>query len=211
MTTGSGRILLVRHGQTHANVEQIWHGVTDTPLTQRGHHQASLVGHYINDHFSPLSRVYASQLQRARHTAEAIAQYAGLAIESDTRLQEVDNGDWEEVSYADLQQKHNYWHSTMQEEDYRAPGGESRREVTQRMLASLSEIADRHANETVTVVSHGLAMSMVLSHLSGSESDDWRTYDTHNTGITILNSADLSVIEFDIIAHLDDALDRELK
>ena len=211
MKTGSGRILLVRHGQTRANVELIWHGITDTPLTEQGRRQASLAGSYINDHYSPISKVYASQLQRARHTAEAIAGHAGLTVESDVRLQEVDNGDWEDVSYADLHQKHDYWRSTMGEEDYRAPGGESRREVTQRMLASLSEIADRHPEETVTVVSHGLAMAMVLSHLSGSESSDWSSFDTHNTGITILNSADLSVIEFNITAHLGDVINQESK
>ena len=211
MKTGSGRILLVRHGQTRANVELIWHGITDTPLTEHGHHQASLAGQYINDHYSPLSKVYASQLQRARHTAEAIASHAGLAVESDIRLQEVDNGDWEDVSYADLHQKHNYWRNTMRDENYTAPGGESRREVTERMFASLSEIAERHPGETVTVVSHGLAMAMVLSYLAGNESTDWSTYDTHNTSITILNSADLSVIEFNITAHLDDALNRESK
>jgi probable phosphoglycerate mutase len=211
MTSGDGKILLVRHGQTHANVEQIWHGVTDTPLTDRGQHQAALVGQYINDHFAPLSGVYASQLQRARHTAEAIAQYADLTIQFDTRLQEVDNGDWEEVSYADLQQKHNYWHNIIREEDYRAPGGESRREVTRRMLASLSEIAEHHRKETVTVVSHGLAMAMVLSDLAARDSVNWAAYDSHNTGITILNSKDLSIIEFNIIAHLDDPVDRELR
>lgn len=211
MHTTRGRILLVRHGQTRANIEQVWHGVTDTPLTREGHRQASLAGDYINDHFSPLSRVYASQLQRARHTAEAIAQHQGLTVETDRRLQEVDNGDWEQVSYADLHEKHDYWRNTMREDSYRAPGGESRREVIERMLASLSEIADRHADATVTVVSHGLAIAMVLSHIAGSESKDWSGYDTHNTGITILNSADLSMIEFDITTHLDEALARESK
>jgi probable phosphoglycerate mutase len=208
MKTGSGRILLVRHGQTHANVEHIWHGITDTPLTEQGRRQASLAGRYINDHYSPLSRVYASQLQRARHTADAIAVHTGVAVESDPRLQEVDNGEWENVSYADLHQKYDYWRNTMREEDYRAPGGESRREVNQRMLASLSEIAARHSNQTVTVVSHGLAMAMVLSYLAGNESADWSTFDTHNTGITILNSTDLVVTDFNITAHLDDAINR---
>ncbi|MDK1025203.1 MAG: histidine phosphatase family protein [Gammaproteobacteria bacterium] len=211
MHTTRGRILLVRHAQTRANIDQVWHGITDTPLTPEGHRQASLAGHYINDHFAPLSKVYASQLQRARHTAEAIAQHQGLTVESDKRLQEVDNGDWEEMSYADLHEQHNYWSNTMREDSYSAPGGESRREVTRRMLASLSEIARRHIEETVAVVSHGLAIAMVLAHLTESESADWSTYDTQNTGITILNSADLSVIEFNITAHLDDALDRGSK
>jgi broad specificity phosphatase PhoE len=209
MEADMGRILLVRHGQTRANVELIWHGITDTPLTEHGRHQASLAGRYIDDHYSPLSKVYASQLQRARHTAEAIAGHAGLAVESDVRLQEVDNGEWEDVSYADLHQKHDYWRNTMGEEDYRAPGGESRREVTQRMQASLLEIADRHIDETVIVVSHGLAMAMVLSHLSSGESSDWSSFDAHNTGITILNSADLSIVDFNITAHLGDAVDEE--
>ena len=68
----AGKLGLVRHGETYANVEKVWHGHTDTELTPRGLRQASLLGEHFHQYMKP-DVIYASPLQRAKMTAEAIA------------------------------------------------------------------------------------------------------------------------------------------
>ena len=67
-----GKLLLVRHGQTHANVDQVWHGHTDTPLNELGHQQAERLGEFFHNYLPQIHAIYSSPLQRARHTAERI-------------------------------------------------------------------------------------------------------------------------------------------
>lgn len=68
--TGRGiPIALVRHGQTHANVEGRWHGRTDGPLTEHGLSQ----GARLAEQYDGVTRVFASPLERTRMTAEAFA------------------------------------------------------------------------------------------------------------------------------------------
>ena len=82
----SALLTIVRHGETAANTDGVWHGSTDTPLSERGHRQAAAVGAHLAGIDAGFSVVYSSPLQRARHTAEAIAQQLALDIEFDPSL-----------------------------------------------------------------------------------------------------------------------------
>lgn len=191
--------MLIRHGQTHANIDQVWHGVTDTPLTDEGRIQAQRMGRHVHSSYSAPTTVYASQLQRAVHTAGEIDS----EVISDQRLQEMDNGVWEETDFQFLQGEHNFFKRFSTEEDFRAPGGESRADVLQRMLAVLSEIAEKHSDETVAVVSHGIAISVTLAHLELGDSSQWVQYNPNNTGVSVLRIPELELLEFNLTEHLD--------
>jgi len=197
-----GALLLIRHGQTHANLDQVWHGVTDTPLTNEGKKQAVCVGEHIRKTYAPVAAVYASQLQRAVQTARAISAEQGPTVLSDTRLKEMDAGEWEEAGFDFLQNDHNFFRRISADSTYSAPGGESRGQVQERMMSVLTEIAERHRNETVAVVSHGIAISVALAHLEYGDSGQWHRYNPNNTGISILQIPDLSLLEFNLTAHL---------
>ena len=67
-------LTLVRHGQTSANLDGVWHGSSDTPLTPHGERQAERVAHFLGDHSADATVVYTSPLQRARRTASPIAE-----------------------------------------------------------------------------------------------------------------------------------------
>ena len=194
-----GTLLLIRHGQTHANIDQIWHGVTDTPLTDEGRFQAQRMGRHVHSTYSAPSTVYASQLQRAVHTAGEL----GREVVSDPRLQEMDNGEWEETDFRFLQGEHDFFKRFSTEDDFCAPGGESRADVLHRMLAVLSEIAETHADETVAVVSHGIAISVTLAHLELGDSSQWVQYNPHNTGVSVLRIPKLELLDFNLTEHLD--------
>ena len=65
------RLLVVRHGETDWNAQRRVQGHTDIALNDTGKRQASLLARALAD--SPIHHVYSSDLQRARHTAQALA------------------------------------------------------------------------------------------------------------------------------------------
>ena len=51
-------ITLVRHGETAANLEGVWHGSIDTPLTDRGLAQAERVARYLEEFRGEVAALY---------------------------------------------------------------------------------------------------------------------------------------------------------
>ena len=83
-------LTLVRHGQTSANLDGVWHGSTNTPLTEHGRGQAAAAAAFIEANYKPVGSVYASPLDRAHNTAEPIAERLGLVPRIDSDLTEYD-------------------------------------------------------------------------------------------------------------------------
>ncbi len=173
MPTRSALLTLVRHGQTRANLEGVWHGSTNTPLTDHGRSQAQAAAAWIEAHHSPIVKVYASPLDRARHTAEAIALPHGLSPEIEPDLREYDLGEWEGETYAHLHRERNLFENMRLDPNYRPHGGEAPEQVGHRLAAALRRIADRHRGERVVVVSHGGALGIALGVLLD---DDYRSW-----------------------------------
>ncbi len=90
-------ILIARHGETTANVARQFHGVSDTPLTERG---KDMVKHLQNiaaaEH---VNRIISSPLRRCLFSAERLAQELGITFQTDDRLREISYGDWELQSH----------------------------------------------------------------------------------------------------------------
>ncbi|MBU1225655.1 MAG: histidine phosphatase family protein [Actinobacteria bacterium] len=98
--TGS-LVALVRHGETLANVEGRWQGVTDGALTEEGLAQAARLA-AVYDGFG---HVYASCLQRARDTAAALAAARGVGVAIRGDLHELDFGKWEDLTPEQVQEQ----------------------------------------------------------------------------------------------------------
>lgn len=85
------KLLLVRHGESEADILGVHEGRADFPLTERGQEQAQLLSAWLkaNEDFD---EIIASPLVRARQTAERIAQATGVPLTLDDQLMEWDNG-----------------------------------------------------------------------------------------------------------------------
>ena len=86
------KLVLVRHGQTVHNRLGLIQGRTDTELSPEGEAQARKLAVELRE--EPFDRVYSSPLKRAFRTAEIIVQGRDIAITTDDRLVEIDQGDW---------------------------------------------------------------------------------------------------------------------
>ncbi len=197
-----GRVLLVRHGQTYANVDQVWHGHTDTALTETGEGQAIMLGKYFHNYVSDVHAIYASPLQRAHNTAKQVALNSGANISLDSRLMEFGIGDWEGLSFDELYQQHNYFENMMKDEHHKAPNGESRAEVCERFVTAVEEIADKHQQENVVVVAHGMAIGFALAHWAHNDTSRWLDYRLGNTSVSEVCLASKEVLYFNKADHI---------
>ena len=146
-------VLLVRHA-SHDRLGRVLCGrMGGVVLSDQGRREADALGRRLAER--ALAAVYSSPLERTRETAEAVAAPHGLVPEVDPDLNEVDVGDWSGRAFADLRGEPEWaaWNSARAEA--RAPGGEAMAEVQLRVARVLERLRERHAGQTVAVVSHG--------------------------------------------------------
>jgi len=201
MSSKPVKITFIRHGETIANVEKIWHGHIDTELTQLGLHQTLQLGKYFKPAPAPTA-IYSSPLKRAYQTAQAIDLHHGVGIRVDDRLKEFHLGDWEGLAYSELEHRMDVVQKLKSDPIFAAPNGESQHHVKQRMVETVSEITLSHEGEHVFIVSHGVAIAITLAHYLHDDTTYWPNYIPDNTGISEFLPATRELVSFNDVPHL---------
>jgi len=180
--------IIVRHGETEANIQQVWQGSLDAPLTERGMRQVQATGQRIGELIAqfPVDHFYVSPLPRTRSTAAAIAAVIRQEPVIDDRLREFDLGDWEGRSFRDLKETEDLWNRWERDPAFAPPNGESPRTFGIRIAAGFHALAAEHPNETVLTVTHGGVISNLLTNWLGGDPRDWREWEAPNCSISVL-------------------------
>jgi broad specificity phosphatase PhoE len=145
-------LMLVRHGETDWNADGRLQGHTDRPLNDFGRRQAQQLAGVLADEV--LQAIYASDLARARETAEIVGERLGLPVVLEPDLREKDWGTWEGL--------------TAVERDRVEFVGESTEAHQERILRALRQISERHPDGgRVLVVTHGGSMRRVQAAALG--------------------------------------------
>lgn len=157
------KVIFVRHGQTEWNVTGRYQGQSDVQLTEEGRQQAQKLA--ANFPVDEIDAIYASDLNRAMVTAEAIGQRFSLAVQPEAAFRELSFGDWEGLTYQQIVEN---WEDAManflQHPDImEIPGGESFPEVQQRATTRLNELIKKHDGQTIVVVAHGAVLRTMLT------------------------------------------------
>ena len=162
-------LILVRHGQTAVNAEGRLQGRIDAPLTDLGRRQSAASGAALP---AEVSRVVVSPLLRARQTAEAFGLPSSVPVEVDERWIELDYGEWDTTSFADLPPDAlAQWRS---DPTFAPPGGESLRAVTARVADFCTEMLDGPHSIAVSHVSP--IKAAVTWALDAGELLGWRMF-----------------------------------
>jgi len=142
---------LARHGESVANLGDVWHGTTDGPLSERGRRQgAELAIRYDVEH------VYTSHLQRARLTAAAFSSGRGIEPKVHPGLHEIDFGAWEGLTTDQIRERFpEEWEDTRRLDVPRGGTGETVAGAGARLRRAVEEIAVAHPGERVLVFTHG--------------------------------------------------------
>ncbi|MCE4557204.1 histidine phosphatase family protein [Roseateles cellulosilyticus] len=149
------RLLLIRHGETAWNRETRIQGHTDIPLSPLGLAQAERLAEALAD--EPLAALYASDLTRARQTAEALARVHELPIHFDAALRERAFGRFEGLSWSeiDAQFPDDAARWRRREPDFAVGGGESLHQFSARCVAAACRAAAAHPGQSIALVAHG--------------------------------------------------------
>ena len=174
------KILLVRHGQTAWNVGagngERFRGRTDLPLNDTGVVQAQALANRLAH--EPITAVYSSPLQRARRTAEIIAQPHDLPVHTLEGLTSMDYGDWQGRPVAEVAEVDPELYRLWREEPHhvRFPGGETLDDLRDRAMAALRDAIARHSDgETILVVTHQVVTRTLICAMLGlSTAHYWR-------------------------------------
>lgn len=162
------RIVVLRHGETHHNVQGVWQGQLDSELSPRGHEQAKAAAQALSA-LSP-SLVVASDLQRAALTGQDVAAVCGIPLTLDERWREIHVGEWSGMPSASVWEQHpEDMDRLMRGEDFRrGVHGESVADVARRVRAALVDLlAGMSAGDCAVVATHGVAGRTTVAELVG--------------------------------------------
>jgi 2,3-bisphosphoglycerate-dependent phosphoglycerate mutase len=162
-------LLLVRHGQSTADIEDRVGGDYDDDLTDLGRSQVRRLAARLAAEYQ-LDRLYASTLRRAAQTAEAIAAATGVQPVWDDRLREMSTGTLAGMKLAEAAQLHppppDGWKLYT-----RPPGGEMPldqfRRVAEFYLRLRDQGQDGERDGTVAVVTHGGTLRWLVRLILG--------------------------------------------
>lgn len=163
-------LYLVRHGETEWNVKGITQGQTNSSLTENGKQQAKVVA----DEFKNIKfdAIFSSDLTRTQNTAEIIKLDREIIIQTSKLLRERSFGNFEgrhgDEFRESVKEKLLEREKLSEEEGWSfriADGVETNKELFDRFILQLREIATVYPSKTVLVVSHGGPIRMFLIKL----------------------------------------------
>jgi len=180
-------ILLIRHGETAWNAERRLQGHLDIPLNEEGERQAALLAGALAA--ESIDVVVASDLRRARQTAQAVADQRGLALAIDPALRERGYGGFEGLLYSEIEQRFPREFAAWQARDVDAqlpPGrnvGESFRAFFDRATAAILALAASYPGKAIALVAHGGVLECAYRLARGLPLETPRDFKVYNASI----------------------------
>ena len=205
-------LLLIRHAvNDYVKTGKLAGRTAGVHLNEEGQAQAEALGKRLAG--APLSKLYASPMERTMETAQAIAQHhAKLQVTACSDISEVDYGDWQGKSISGLQER-KMW-DVVQEYPSRAcfPAGETMRGVQVRIVDAIEALLPRHPGQMIALVFHADLIKMALAHYLGMHLDVFQRIVISPASISTLHLSHSRpfIIGMNDIAHVLE-LDRQRK
>lgn len=184
-------IYLIRHSEPLKSTDII---NEEIPLSPNGELKAKELASL--EELMNIDLIYSSEYKRAISTARYIADKNHLSLNISSKLNERRLGDVNSVPKS-------FWLTQLYEEDAKAGGGESRKEVCERMLLFINYILANYKDKRIVLVSHGTAITFLLMNWCKLVSADLDTKSRHlvfnNKDIIngVINCPHVFKLEFD--------------
>ncbi|HHV29302.1 histidine phosphatase family protein [Acetivibrio mesophilus] len=195
------RVIFVRHAEAEGNFNRVFHGWTDSCITEKGHLQAQRVAERLKD--VDIDVIYSSSLKRTLQTAQYIADVKNLPIIRTDKLKEINGGEWENKGWAELPhlwpEEYDSWENRPHE--HKMPGGETMVEFQKRLIDEVEYILSNNKGKNICVVTHGTAIRSMMCYFKGCDLTEMINIQWHdNTSVTVLDYEDG---KFDIVLEGD--------
>ena len=195
------RLFLIRHGQTDWNLQGRWQGHYDEPLNAQGVRESKLVAQRFERETTAFSAVFCSDLQRAKQTAQGLADQLELPLHVLPELREIDVGYWSGLTHKDITEKYPHELNLVETgHDVPRGGGETRTQFHNRISTALNEMRRLYANHNILVITHGgcIRAMLTLTHTNPNPGQH-----SVSNGITIANGS-VSILIHEEKPHADD-------
>jgi broad specificity phosphatase PhoE len=159
------KIHILRHGQTDSNLARKLLGRKDEPLNDEGRKQAEEMGEELKD--KKFNLIITSPLKRSTETADIINKNLNLPIIVSDKIVERDFGVLTGLTWKEIEEKtgKNVEPDDLhQRYDYTEFGGESVKDVRERLEVFLNEVRNKYLDKNVLVVAHGGILKL-MTHL----------------------------------------------
>ena len=157
----------MRHGQTEWNRVERFRGRADLSLNETGFKQAEAAARSLKNR--QVAAIYSSPLKRAIQTADAIAKQLKLPVQPLEGLIDIDFGSFQGLSAEEASKLDKKLLDNWVERPHLVhfPKGESLEIVRQRVLAAVDELAAKHRDQTVILVSHTVVCRVLMCAMLG--------------------------------------------
>lgn len=184
------KVIIVRHCEAEGNIKRFFQGHTDGQISERGKSQLQLLAEKLRG--TVIDAICSSPLSRAMATAQAVNDGRNLPIITEPRLIEINGGLLEGMPWSEFPEKYPeqavQWN--LKPWDFAAPGGETMRQVYQRISSAVLDIASENCGKTIAIATHGCAIRCLMCWAKGWPIE--RLNDTAWCDNTAVN-----IIEFD--------------
>lgn len=181
-------LYLIRHAKTSWNDRGLWQGNVDIPLNDEGYLQAKKLA----QRFSGLSieAIYTSPLSRSYQTAEEISKVLLQQPIVESSLRECEISLWNGLTMSETLEKYEnqykYWSmnplATVE-------GVESLQNVQNRTVSAIQQISSSHRGNVI-VVSHAIAIKMVICWVLGLPIPFSKNFRIENASVSALDFSD---------------------
>jgi probable phosphoglycerate mutase len=199
-------LILIRHGETDWNVEHRIQGHLDIPLNEAGLAQADAIG--VRFRGEKVDVLISSDLCRAMQTVNPIANVCGLPVLRDVRLRERHLGVLQGKTTEQAQQLAPTAFEVFRSRatDAALEGGESLAEFAQRVINTLTELAQTYRNKRIVAVTHGGVVDIAYRHANKTPLDAPRLFPIHNASVNTLraSASGFELVSWSDISHLPD-------
>ena len=182
------RFFIVRHGETAWNVEGRFQGQKNTRLNPHGLNQGDKVAAYlVNQRFEA---IISSPLERALVTAQKISSATFCnKISVLDEFTEIHHGDWEGMLSSDVAERWGdilkLWHTAPHTVKMPGEGGESLRDVYERVVPAAEMIAERYKGD-VCLAAHDAVIKVLLCHFVSAPLSSFWCFQIANCSLTIV-------------------------
>ena len=162
-------IILIRHGETDWNREQVFRGRIDVALNEVGLTQARAVQESLKD--TEIDAIYSSPLSRAFETARIIGEKRNGEVRVEEGFIDIDFGAWQGLSHQEVKEGYTDLYAAWltQPQVVTFPDGESLKEVSRRSMEGLEEVIKNNPGKTLALVSHRVVLKVLLCTILGLE------------------------------------------
>ncbi len=196
------KLLIIRHGESEADILDVHEGRADFNLTEKGHAQAQAMADYLKEHYT-IQKIYASPLKRAFQTAAHLSETTGIPVVTEEKLMEFNNGLIAGLSWKEADEQYPFVpnlpvHASVYEQ-------ESKLDFRYRAEYILSKIiSENEASSTIAIVSHGGMINQLYQAFLKLPVTSGITFATGDTGIHewLIKGEERYILKTNSTAHL---------